>query len=272
MPVDTNISFDRVILSDENRLKYQQFIAENEKREQLMRYNLKPMNRLLLYGASGTGKTFSLKALSNKMNYEMLYLDIAAGLSSGNVADNMSLVFEYANEKGNCLIFFDECDAIAWSRDSNNNPESGDIRRCCNSLFQLLDQMSPDNIFASATNMIYRLDPAFARRFDLKMEFTRPKTSLDNDIAHFIYPEFTLVDDTDSNWKNIIQKRHTMSYYEIEGTVYRAMKRAVMEGHTIVRTSWIYDMFAVSLKIQKKFKTDIDEPEVFKQPKDTFSN
>ena len=40
MDVDTNISFDSVILSEENRNKYQQFIKEYEYRDRLLSYGL----------------------------------------------------------------------------------------------------------------------------------------------------------------------------------------------------------------------------------------
>ena len=109
MAVDTNITLESVILSEENRNKVEQFIKENNYRDKLIKYRLKPMNRLLFYGASGCGKTFLAKALSNHLNYRMLYIDIAKSLSDGNVAQNISDIFYIGNSLGNCLIFLDEC-------------------------------------------------------------------------------------------------------------------------------------------------------------------
>ena len=59
----------------------------------------------------------------------------------------------------------------AWQRDTGG-ADTGTIRRATNSIFQYLDQMNKTNIFVSATNMLHRLDPAFERRFNLKMEFS----------------------------------------------------------------------------------------------------
>lgn len=56
MPVDTNITLDSVILSDENKQKIKDFLRE-------LAYRDKPMNRILMYGASGCGKTYLSKAL-----------------------------------------------------------------------------------------------------------------------------------------------------------------------------------------------------------------
>ena len=58
MEVDTNITLDKVILSNENREKIDLFLREMKHRDVFDRYGLQPLNRLLFYGASGTGKTF----------------------------------------------------------------------------------------------------------------------------------------------------------------------------------------------------------------------
>jgi SpoVK/Ycf46/Vps4 family AAA+-type ATPase len=226
MPVDTNISFDSVILSDENKEKYQQFIKEQEYRDKLYSYGLEPMNRLLLYGASGTGKTFSLKALSNLLQYTMIYVDIAQSLTDGSVAKNVSDIFKLGNyiadNYDGCIIFFDECDAVAWNRDGSN-AEGGTARRATNSIFQGLDQMSHKAVFASATNLLHRLDPAFERRFNLKMMFRRPTLDMDEAIKHFIFPKFIINDNVDDTVRDIVKRRAKqnakLSYYEIEELV-----------------------------------------------------
>ena len=56
--------------------------------------------------------------------------------------------------------------------------EGGDIRRATNSLFQQMDQMKPNVIVICATNMLKKLDPAFVRRFNMKMEFRRPEMNV----------------------------------------------------------------------------------------------
>ena len=77
MPVDTNINLDSVILSPENKAKINRFIDEVRSRDKLAKYNLQYNNRALLYGASGTGKTFVTKAISNTLGFTVLYIDIS---------------------------------------------------------------------------------------------------------------------------------------------------------------------------------------------------
>lgn len=260
MPVDTDIRLQSVILSQENKDKIQTFIEENTHRKQIMEYGLHPMNRILMYGASGTGKTYLSKALCNHLGYTMMYVDIADSLSKGNVADNISHIFEVANYLKRCMIFLDECDSVAWSRDAKST-DGGDIRRATNSIFQQLDQMSPDTIFVSATNMLHRIDPAFERRFDLKMQFKRPDTDLFETVRHFILPKFKLSDDADKTLYEILQRRvkqnTKLSYYEIQCIVERAMKKAIINNTNIVKTSDIYADFQRTMGIKIELGVDL---------------
>lgn len=266
MPVDTNISFDSVILSKDNKEKYKTLIKELEYSEKLMSHGLRASNRLILYGASGTGKTYSLKALSNLIGYTMLYVDIAKSLTEGNVAMNISNVFKLGNYLGNCIIFLDECDSIVWNRDAAS-AEGGVIRRATNTIFQQLDQMRYDNIFACATNLFHRIDPAFIRRIDIKMEFRRPELDLDLAIRHFLYPRFSLIDDVNDTVREIVKRRAKqnikLSYYEIEELVKTEMKRAVLNDSSIVRTSNIYDALSKSMNFKVKVGTADDKEEIF---------
>lgn len=266
MPVDTNISMNSVILSEENTSLFKQFIQEQDYREKLLKYGLKPMNRILMYGASGCGKTYSSKALSNHLGYTMLYIDIAKALTDETVSKNISNIFSLANYLGYCEIMLDECDAIAWQRDTSNS-DTGTIRRATNSIFQCLDQMDSSNIFIAATNMLHRLDAAFERRFSIKMAFKRPDIDIKDAIRKFTFDAFEIVDDVDTTTENIISRRSSqyakLSYYEIQGIVERAMKKAVISDTNKIYTSSIYFDLAVAMRVKINFHTDDDSPEIF---------
>lgn len=265
MDVDTNISIDSVILNDENKEKIRAFLKETQYRDRLYEYGLEPMNRILMYGASGTGKTYLTKALSNTLNYTMIYVDIAKSLSEGNVAENISSIFKLGNYIGEAILFFDECDSIAWARDSGN-AERGDVRRATNSLFQNLDQMNHKCIFCSATNMLHRIDPAFERRFNMKMAFPKPQLDIDDSIKHFIFPKFVIDDDVDSTTREIVKRRASnyqkLSYYELEELVKRAMKRAVLSNTNVVKVSGIYQDLQTSMHFKIKYDQEEDEKQI----------
>lgn len=250
MPVDTGITIDRVILSEENKIKIEQFIKEYREKEKLFDFGLKPMNRILMYGDSGTGKTFLTKALSNHLGCPMIYIDVAKSLSDNMVAMNISRIFRLGKHLENAIIFLDECDSVAWNRDAGATSESGTVRRATNSIFQNLDQMSDSTIFVAATNMLHRLDPAFERRFNMKMEFRNPTVDFKETIKKFIYAKFTVVDDVDDEVADIVGRRDRLSYYAIEDIAYRAMKRSVIADTNVVRMSDVYRDLALAMGIR----------------------
>ena len=275
MEVDNNIDINSVLLSDENKLKIKEFLREYNSKDRLASYGLKPMNRILMYGDSGTGKTFLTKALSNYMKYTMLYVDIAKSLSEDTVAQNISDIFVCANALKNCIIFFDECDSIAWNRDAKT-AEGGTVRRAVNSLFQQLDQIDPSNVFVSATNMLKRLDPAFERRFDLKLEFRKPKGSIDKTIEKFIFDKFTLEKDVEESDLELINRRANMSYYEIQIITERNMKKAILnnnptrDGKVVVKLSDIFNDLAIHMKMKARFGTDKENDDTFASNLETY--
>ncbi len=262
MSVDTNISINSVILSDDNKEKLNQFLEEYRFRDKLMGYGLKPINRLLFYGASGTGKTFLTKALSNYMGKDMIYVDIAQSLSEDTVAKNISDIFHVAHKYKNCIVFFDECDSVAWSRDSKNS-DGGTIRRATNSIFQQLDQMDYDTVFVACTNMLRRLDPAFERRFDMKFEFRRPDKKLRDVFKKFLFKDFRLIEDVGEKDEQVVKSRSTLSYYEYQIITERNMKKAVIHGTTDVRLSDILTDVSIQIGSKRRFGTDKDDANTF---------
>lgn len=238
MPVDTNINIERVILSDDNRKKIEQFKTEMENVEKIVQYGLEPMNRLLFYGASGTGKTYLSKALSNYMDYYMLYVDIAQALSDGSVSHAISDTFYLANKYERVLLMYDECDSIAFSRESGATSETS--RRACNSIFQQLDQMKPSVVFISATNLRHKLDPAYMTRFNLQLEFNKPELSIEDTLKKFLKPGFTYVDNLDEDSKRIVDKKCRLSYRELTSICNSAMKRAVIDNTFVIKLSDLY--------------------------------
>jgi SpoVK/Ycf46/Vps4 family AAA+-type ATPase len=257
MPPKGIIKLEDVILSDENRHKFDTLILELQHADELRKEGLPVANRYLAYGASGTGKTLSTKAFANDLDYTLLMVDISQALAQGNAADSVSRVFKLAAELKYCVIFFDEVDAIAWNRDASSG-DGGDMRRATNTLLQYMDQMCDTNIFVACTNMLPRIDVAFERRFDFKLEFNRPELPVREAVSRFIKPNFRLIDDACDVTQDIIQKRMRLSYHAIEKIAFRAMKRAVLYGNGSrdVSLRYIYDEFLLELRIKQRYRPD----------------
>lgn len=257
----SHLTIDSVILSDENKGKLNEFLNETKYKQKFMSYGLKPINRLLLYGASGTGKTFMTCCLASHLGYEMLAVDIAKSLSTGSAAVALEGVFNLGNKIGNAIIFLDECDAIARDRSDKSVPEDPNVRRANNALFQLLDRMNPACIFISATNLVNELDTAFVRRFNQSMQFHRPELKeLESTIRKFMLDKFELEMDMQQDIKDIVlyhAKEYTgLSYDGIETWVERAEKLAIMRGEEVIKESEIYKYFMDALHVKACWDSD----------------
>ena len=250
-----------VILSEENQQKLDEFLIETMNKEKFMKYGFKPVNRMLNYGASGTGKTFLTKCLAAHLGYELLSIDIANALSTGVAAAALEDIFKLGNKIGKAIIFLDECDAIARDRSDKSVPEDPNVRRANNALFQLLDRMNPECIFVAATNLYNELDVAFVRRFNVKMEFRRPPLdNLEETIKRFMHPAFNIDIDMASDIKDIIlwhaRNYAGLSYDEIETWVERAEKKAIMRDSNTISEKEIYDYFMDSLRVTLQYDKD----------------
>lgn len=257
----SKLTINSVILSEENKKLIDGFLVETEYKSKFVKYGLAPVNRILNYGASGTGKTFLTKCLAAHFGYDLLSIDINNAIDSGNAAQAIEKVFQLADFLGKCIIFLDECDVIARNRTDKSVPTKPGTREAINGIFQLLDRMNPDCIFVAATNLYEDLDTAFVRRFNLKLRFDRPKLSnLEETFKKFMHPAFTLENDMDEKIKSIVldyARNYTgLSYDEIETWVERAEKLAIMQDTEVIKETDIYSFFMDSLRI--KVCTDKD--------------
>ena len=72
---------------------------------------------ILFAGAPGTGKTMCAQVIANELNMELYKINISQIVSKyiGETEKNLQAVFNEA-KRSNCVLFFDECDAIFGKR------------------------------------------------------------------------------------------------------------------------------------------------------------
>jgi len=162
-----------IVLNADIREKLNNIVLENQKRELLRSYGMKPKKKLLFCGPPGCGKTLTVEILSNMLNLPILYTRFDSVVSSylGETATNLSKIFNFA-ETGSWILFFDEFDAIGKSRD--NHEEHGELKRVVNTFLQLMDNFESESIIIAATNYEKLIDNALWRRFDEVIYFDKP--------------------------------------------------------------------------------------------------
>ncbi len=130
---------------------------------------LRPIKGILLFGPPGCGKTMLVKALANSFKIPVIELNCAdlAKYGPERAALIVKEVFNLAKDNAPCIIFIDEIDSIAMSRESPLGMVWSGV------ISQLLIEMdglkSSNEIFIiAATNRPWAVDPALLRpgRFD----------------------------------------------------------------------------------------------------------
>ena len=144
-------------------------LAPVEHREIAGAYNIRPTKGILLFGPPGTGKTLIMRALSNEIRGKFYYVKTSSLVSpyQGESSTALSKIFTLARKKAPAILFFDEIDGIAGSRELK---ESDEARQLLSTLLAEMDgfQKIEGVVIVGSTNAPNILDPSILRpgRFD----------------------------------------------------------------------------------------------------------
>jgi len=171
--VKSEVELEEVVLPDSQKNILKQIIEEQSNIENLLKHNMAPVNRILLCGPPGCGKTMTAYALGKELDLPIAYVRLDGLVSSylGQTSTNLRKVFDSVKNQ-RIILFLDEFDAIAKKRDDSN--ELGELKRVVTTLLQNFDNM-PNNVFLiAATNHEHLLDPAIWRRFNVTITLELP--------------------------------------------------------------------------------------------------
>ena len=130
---------------------------------------------VLFQGPAGVGKTTMAKLVSQYSGIPMVYVPIENILSKyyGESAQNLASVFDAASHYNQAIIFIDEIDALATSREQGLYEAT---RRVLSVLLRKLDGMESRSgtLMIGATNRTEDLDRALLSRFDTVLHFPLP--------------------------------------------------------------------------------------------------
>jgi transitional endoplasmic reticulum ATPase len=136
---------------------------------------------VLLYGPPGCGKTMIARAIASECKATFTAVGISDILNMwvGQSERNLAELFEKARHDTPSVLFFDEIDALAYSRSKANSDHT---RTTVNEFLSQLDATSGKNegmLVLGATNMPWDVDEAMKRpgRFDRQVFVPPPDTS-----------------------------------------------------------------------------------------------
>ncbi|KAH1066928.1 hypothetical protein J1N35_031915 [Gossypium stocksii] len=167
------VTFADVAGVDEAKEELEEIVEFLRNPDRYIRLGARPPRGVLLVGLPGTGKTLLAKAVAGEAEVPFIscsaseFVELYVGMGASRVRD----LFARAKKVAPSIIFIDEIDAVAKSRDGKFRIVSNDERE--QTLNQLLTEMDGFDsnsavIVLGATNRSDVLDPALRRpgRFD----------------------------------------------------------------------------------------------------------
>ncbi len=221
-----DVDFDALLLSERTKNQLERIMREFKDADILASYNLEPKKKILLCGKPGTGKTFSVQAISSVLHIPVVYIRFDAIISSylGETAGNLRKVFDFI-EKGTWIVLFDEFDIIGKNRDDHH--EHGEVKRVVNNFLQMLDNIKGDSLLFAATNHQNILDSAIWRRFDAVIDYELPNESTRKTLfEHYLKP---LKRDKNLNLSQAVKQSKGLSPADIKMIAIEALKSAIID-------------------------------------------
>jgi ATP-dependent Clp protease ATP-binding subunit ClpA len=161
--------------------------------ELFARLRIRPCFAMLLYGPPGTGKSMVARALASEQQINFFEASCAQVTSRwvGESEKLLRSLFAAVVAQAPSVLFLDEIDSIATSRETNKASSTAD-QRLLNQLLMEMDacQQRATTVFVlAATNLPWQLDPAILRRFPKRVHVGLPNSAareamLRNGIGH----------------------------------------------------------------------------------------
>lgn len=135
---------------------------------------VKPGFRVLFSGAPGTGKTLTASLLGKTAGMDVYRVDLSMVVSKyiGETEKNLAGIFDMAEHK-HWILFFDEADALFGKRTNTSDAHDRHANQEVSFLLQRIEDFS--GLVILATNFKSNIDEAFARRFQLSVNFQKPE-------------------------------------------------------------------------------------------------
>jgi SpoVK/Ycf46/Vps4 family AAA+-type ATPase len=142
---------------------------------------------VLFCGPPGTGKTMAAEAIAEELRLPMFRIDLSQVVNKyiGETEKNLKKVFDAA-EESDCVIFFDEADALFGKRTSVKDAHDRFANIEISYLLERMERLK--GIAILATNRRKDLDEAFLRRLRYLVEFPLPGEEERARLWKYVFP------------------------------------------------------------------------------------
>jgi hypothetical protein len=174
--VAVHADWDELVLPPERLAALREFLAWVRHRDTVVRrWGARPVGGpvALFAGPSGTGKTFAAAVLAGELGWPLYRVDLGLLVSKyiGETEKNLNALFDAAHGR-ELVLQFDEADSLFGRRGDVRDARDRYANLEVSHLLARIEQH--DGPCVLTTNLRRHLDPAFARRFQLVLDFPRP--------------------------------------------------------------------------------------------------
>lgn len=217
-------SLRELIVSTSINEKINKIITEYRNRKKLYSFGLSNRRKLLIEGASGTGKTMTASVIATELELPLFTVQVDKLVTKfmGETSTRLRQIFE-SMESMPGVYLFDEFDAIGADRSLDN--EVGEMRRILNAFLQFIEQDASDSIIIAATNNQKMLDQALFRRFDEVLHYELPE---ENEIRRLFEYKFDTFGKTIRITSEIVDSAKGLSQAEISKVCDDVIKDSIL--------------------------------------------
>jgi ATP-dependent 26S proteasome regulatory subunit len=181
----------RMVMTPELHTVVREVILQWQHRKQfagLLKFGIRPLDRLLFYGPPGNGKTMACQWMCQQLGVPLyrVQCERLVGAYLGETAKALARVTEHLSAlTAPALCLFDEVESIFVDRAAADGQCDRERGSALTVFMQALDRWQAPTLIVMCTNLIQQVDRALLSRVEMKLEFQGPTPEQAREVVEY---------------------------------------------------------------------------------------